>query len=359
MSLQPGHHVTVLPANKKHADSAVVVTAASVNSGVDASQQHPPPPTIPTQPQHKQSSYRILRAWSRELLACLFAMLMVGVEVVLLAVYNNRNVERWHHTWQINSVFAFITALLEAAVAFSVTACLGQLRWLWFQKGNQELRWMDKLTNARAAPGALTFVFSQGAWRHWATLGAALIVALLGTSVFTQEVIVRRTGTYDIDPTRDTGSVPISNTYYYDWQYGDNAGDEQPYIPMISAINSGFMQPASLGDKDSVVQFVDCDTGNCTFAQYTSLAVCSKCVDISNTIVIPCDKADCPPSQRIHLPDNSLSLDTINGYVNITSDTLYPNTSVLSDIGPLIARYRGLGSVDFPQAPPYATECAM
>ncbi|KAK5122238.1 hypothetical protein LTR85_004148 [Meristemomyces frigidus] len=229
---------------------------------------------------------------------------------------------------------------------------------------------MDKLTNARAAPGALTFVFSQGAWRHWATLGAALIVALLGTSVFTQEIIVQKTGTYDVDPTVDSCSVPISNTYYNDWQYGDKDGDEQPCtdcllildfidIQMISAIDSGFMQPASTSNADNVVQLVDCDTGNCTFAQYTSLAVCSKCADISHTVVIPCDKDDCPPSQRIHLPDDSLSLDTINGFVNITSDTLYPNTSVLPEVGPLIAHYRALGSVGFPETSPYATECAI
>ncbi|KAK4548647.1 hypothetical protein LTR36_009558 [Oleoguttula mirabilis] len=360
VSLQPGHHVTVLPANKQSVNSAIVVTAASINSAADASQQQQTPPStaLPQQP-HKRSFYRVLRAWIWELFACVFAILMVGVEVFLLAIFDGRNVETWHHSWQINSVFAFVTALLEAAVAFAVTACLGQLRWLWFQKGNQELRWMDKLTNARAAPGALTFVFSQGAWRHWATLGAALIVALLGTSVFTQEIIVQKTGTYNVDPTTDDCSVPISNNYYNNWQYGDQSGDEQPYIQMISAINSGFMQPASNGNADNVVNLVDCDTGNCTFAEYTSLAICSKCADISDTVVIPCNTTECSSSQRIHLPDDSLSLDTMNGYVNITSDTVYPDASVLSDIGPLIARYRGLGSVSFPQTQPNATECAI
>lgn len=165
VSLDPGHHVTILPTNKQDVNSAIIVSAASMKSGNDASQQQGLP-TNPTQAAPtKRSFFNVIRAWKWELVACLFATAMVAVEIVLLAVYNNRYVEEWHHSWQINSVFAFVTALLEAAIAFAVGACLGQLRWLWFQKGNQQLRWMDKLTNARAAPGALSFVFSEGAWR--------------------------------------------------------------------------------------------------------------------------------------------------------------------------------------------------
>lgn len=170
---------------------------------------------------------------------------------------------------------------------------------------------------------------------------------------------MQKTGTYNVSSSDDSCNVPISNTYYYQWQYGDKDGDEQPYVPMISSLISGFLEPSSTTNEDSIIDLVTCDTGNCTFEEYTSLAVCSKCADISHTIVIPCDTDDCPPSQRVHLPDDSLSLDAVNGYLNITSNTGYPNTSVLPDVGPLIARYRGLGSVNFPETPPYAIECAM
>ena len=106
-----------------------------------------------------------LYSWLWEFTACLLAIVVLVVEIVLLIVYDHRSVLSWNHTWKINSVFAFLTAIQEAAIAFAVGSCLGQIRWLWFQKGNQPLRWMDLLTNAKGAPGALHFILTRGAFR--------------------------------------------------------------------------------------------------------------------------------------------------------------------------------------------------
>lgn len=165
--------------------------------------------------------------------------------------------------------------------------------------------------------------------------------------MFTQEIIDEKASVQNIT----NCSVPVSNTYYDSWQYGDGAGDELPLIPMVSAIDTGFMYPADYSDYDSIERYVDCATGNCTFGQYTSLAVCSSCANISDSVITPCYHDGCPSSERIHLPDDSLSLDPVNGYLNITSDTVYPNASLLPDIGPLIARYKALGSANFSIAP--------
>ena len=115
---------------------------------------------------HKHTSFGLIHAWILELFACLFAAIIVAIEVVLLSYYANESYRTWNHEWAINSVFAFLTALLEAAVAFSVGSCLGQLRWLWFQKNDSSLKWMDRLTNAKSPPGALRFVFSHRAYRY-------------------------------------------------------------------------------------------------------------------------------------------------------------------------------------------------
>ena len=159
VTVKPGHHVTIPQANEPKAD-AVVVTAESVHSVNGTSRQQQPLSTTAQQPPRKRGFLTITHAWLWELVACFFAIVIVIVEIVLLVVYNNTLTSAWRHSWQLNSVFAFLTALLEAAVAFAVGNCLGQLRWLWFQKGNQELRWMDKLTNARAPSGALAYMFS-------------------------------------------------------------------------------------------------------------------------------------------------------------------------------------------------------
>jgi hypothetical protein len=177
-----------------------------------------------------------------------------------------------------------------------------------------------------------------------------LILAMLGVNVFTQQVISQKDDIYHSDDCH----VPISNTWYNQWQYGDKPGDAMPYVQMISAIETGFLVPASDTRVDSLSDYTICDAGNCTFATYASLAVCSRCVDISDQIQGQDNQTDI-----VSLPDGSLSLDPSLGWVNITSDTRYPNSSAFNDIGPLIAHYTGLGSGNVPSAPAHATECAM
>lgn len=74
---------------------------------------------------------------------------------------------------------------------------------------------------------------------------------------------------------------------------GDFAGSErykceasdsprsQPDFGMTAAVYSGFQ---SISDKQKLNAFVNCPTGNCTFDNFTSLGICSKCTDISRHI---------------------------------------------------------------------------
>jgi len=128
-------------------------------------------------------------------------------------------------------------------------------------------------------------------------------------------------------------------------------------------VYSGFGYPASVNDADTVVSLVKCPSGNCDFQTYSSLAVCYKCSDISDSVVTPCnvngdDECDADSEVLLALSDGSLTLDSVLGYVNTTSDTKYPDSSVMTGVGPLVAHWKAIGSSDWPN-PPYAKECAM
>jgi len=170
----PGYHGTTTSANKLTADSDIVVTARSMNSsGDEASLQEPSQqhdrhiyPDGSQQPTTPRELSTVIKTWWKELTACFFAIAMIAIEIGLLAHFNNTSVTSWHFRWGMNSVLAMLTTLLEAALAFAVTTCMGQLRWLWFQKGEQGLKWMDKLSNANGAFGSVKFLFDRGAWRY-------------------------------------------------------------------------------------------------------------------------------------------------------------------------------------------------
>lgn len=93
-------------------------------------------------------------------------LLLLIAEIILLAHYDKKLVSIWPHDWKINSVFAFLTTLLEASMTFCVLACIGQLRWLWFEKKPDALMWMDRLTKMHSAPGAVMFLATKGSYRY-------------------------------------------------------------------------------------------------------------------------------------------------------------------------------------------------
>ena len=366
---------------ESRADSAGAAPRRTVTIKRDGSQPHPLPapsqnvsgsPQTGSAPEKhgfqrmKYTYLGILRCWCMELIAILLAMIIVVVIVVLLHYYHDRDVRSWDHNWAINSVFAFLTAIMEASVAFAVSSALGQLRWLWYTNDNNqhtELKWMDRLTNARSAPGAFRFAFGnlKTAIRHWAFLGAALIVCLLGVGVFTQNVITVRGQERDV-PGVSQAKSPISKLYEGQWQLGASGytpGDQMPYVWMISAIDAGFLYPVNDQNSDNVISLVTCPTGNCTFGLYSTLSLCTQCANITEHLLcgdVYQHPDTCPKGARTRLPDDSISLDPFTGVVNITSDGSYPKYSNMTGIGPLVARYLGLG---YWNKPAYATECAL
>ncbi|KAK3627559.1 hypothetical protein LTR56_019143 [Elasticomyces elasticus] len=236
---------------------------------------------------------------------------------------------------------------------YALASCLGQLKWLWFRRRVAYLIWLDRFSQASTAVGAVQLLFHLvygGLWRSWACLGALGILGLLGTGLFVQNIVAQSTMT-----TISGGSAQIRVSRYYNLSYdGEHFGEETPVANMIASVTNGFAQPfVDLGSPMVPGELMrgayECETSNCSMGLYSSLSVCPVCKDISHKIQTSDDFAT--------LPDGSLSLST-NGLFNITSDTHYPDPTVLSpaEIGPLIVHYRamawGNGNIT-----PIAVEC--
>ncbi|KAK4984803.1 hypothetical protein LTR50_006373 [Elasticomyces elasticus] len=301
---------------------------------------------------HHGHASRLLKVWLWEILAAILAVLLLVVEIILLAWYDGRNVDKvWNHKWKINSIFALLTTLLEATLSFFVGACIGQLRWHWFKK-SQRLEWLDVMTNARTPAGAARLIGTRGVHRQFAALGAFILLALLGVNTFIQNAVAQIPSFERIDL---NASVPVSTNYtWYLQGYGAAA-------PMIAAIESGFYSGVDNQARD-LIPVSGCDSGNCTFGTYQSLAVCSKCADISSAIKNPCAGRHCYDNDFYSIARHSnLTLAVNGGVINTTSDALYPSEDTLSGIGPLIARYQALIATDYsnPGSGALATECAL
>lgn len=190
-------------------------------------------------------------------------------------------------------------------------------------------------------------------------LGASCVLALLGTALFSQIVIAHRyeEGTHP----SDSSTVLIAQAYE-DWSpglSGSTLGDQGLSATMVSygtaglAFSSNILNGmASASDNISINGLSSCDLANCSYGLHSTLNICAKCADISNEVNTE--------SGRFVLRSNALSLDLAHGFINITSDTHYPDRGQLSasNIGPLIVRYLALGhDNDVAEKPPVATEC--
>lgn len=125
---------------------------------------------------------------------------------------------------------------------------------------------------------------------------------------------------------------------------------------MTGAIESGFFAPGALADSETLDDTVDCETGDCEFGYYQSLAVCSQCADLTSSVLYDSDldiywMSDYP----------NIWLDGSQGVLNMTSTTQYPVSDALPQGGPLIASFQGMSALNTSSSGDAASamECAI
>lgn len=124
---------------------------------------------------------------------------------------------------------------------------------------------------AQGPLGSLSWLYQHHVRQPLTALAALIIVTAVAVDPFIQQltkpVDCERLGADDQPP-----SIPRTNYLSYD--RGSLPSD------LLSSIASGYYAPRNLSD-------FTCDTGNCTFnAEYSSLAYCSVCEDVSDSVHI-------------------------------------------------------------------------
>lgn len=186
--------------------------------------------------------------------------------------------------------------------------------------------------------------------RGWPLLGSIAVILLLGTGLFTQNVVTQHRVVVELP---DESSLVFISQNYDVFTNESNITTATPR--MISSILTGLVAPngphIDSGDDSSIRNSLfGCPTENCTFGFYTTLNICPACVDTTNSIRL---------DNNVHyLPNSTLTLLESSGIANFTSDTMYPNAPEFADIdvGPLIVRYQAIVRDNLQQTP-MAAEC--
>ncbi|KAF2099841.1 hypothetical protein NA57DRAFT_75345 [Rhizodiscina lignyota] len=283
---------SVLVANGTvHGDSANLSPMNNLRSGGTTRSYSPPPPNFIT-------------VWGWELFTWTLGTAALFAIIAILKVFDGKPTAQWRFVIELTTVVSILTQVVTPALLVSVQSCLGQLKWVWFQR-DRPLDELEVFDEASRGPEGSVKLLWKMAWRIknlkmlgyllLPYLGALITLFMLGFQPFVQQSIMSD-GSRWITSNADTH---INRTFTFkipdqfenlDPYLNDVDGNERGQffgIPIEAAINDGL---AKTNNKLSQVSGV-CPTHNCTFEAYTSLAFCAVIEDVTSDITADCSTA--------------------------------------------------------------------
>lgn len=181
--------------------------------------------------------------------------------------------------------------------------------------------------------------------RHLSFLGATIVILSLLFDPFLQQVVVYSTRQV---PAEMKSAIVRAQTY----QALSEHSPDLPAVVDLSMKSAVYRGIFDIEDPQNEIPHT-CSTGNCTWPTFASLAVCSKCVDLSSQVESECNEAEC---HGAHLPAG-LALTGSIGQLKCNSTNISTN---LNEINASVVRFSCLVDKQSNRsARVTATECAM
>jgi hypothetical protein len=229
------------------------------------------------------ASQNVFKRWLFEILSWLIsAMCMTAIIIIYLYIREK----------PMSSVGISITAanvlgkVASAALIVPTSEALGQLKWNWFH--NSKAMWdFEIFDKASRGPWGAALLLFRTKGRSLAALGALLIVLLLAIDTFFQQVI-----DYPDRWALQGAMSAIPRVVNYDplylieyWQKWETNQYDKNLRPVVQEFlyNNG-TEPITFGNGTRPDIPLSCPTSNCTWPTYETLAVCSTCLDVSESL---------------------------------------------------------------------------
>lgn len=220
--------------------------------------------------------------WPLQILAIFGSALSMVAIGILLAHFNNQPIFDWNGV-TLNAIIAVFSAILKALLAYTLSECLGQAKWIWFSSQQRTLSDIDLIDSVSRGPLGSFKILTQPAARSFISMGAIIVILSVAIDPFIQLTVGQKTGV----KFENNSNVQIAYAKRYSkelFEIGDSDdGAEAPMadLGMQSAVLEGLSQPSSWISQQTQRS---CLSGNCTWDTFTSLAICSGCNDLTNRI---------------------------------------------------------------------------
>jgi hypothetical protein len=231
------------------------------------------------------ASDNIFKRWILEITCWAISALCMSAVVGIYSRVNNRSMSASEQLLTWVNVLGKIAA---AALIVPTSEALGQLKWNCFHKSRAmwDFEIFDKAS--RGPWGAVMLLFRTRG-RSLAAFGALLIVLLLAMDTFFQQVVDypdrwRMIGVLGEIP-RVIHYEPLSPPQFF--QHSEQAVINRELSTVVKEhyFHNG-TQPVPFGNGTRPEIPLSCPTSNCTWPVYDTLAVCSRCEEVSTVLDI-------------------------------------------------------------------------
>ncbi|OCK99405.1 uncharacterized protein K441DRAFT_652915 [Cenococcum geophilum 1.58] len=233
---------------------------------------------------------------------CISVCALAGI-YGLLKHYNGKPVVAWHQV-TLNAAVSTLATLARTLMLLAVASCLGQCKWIWFNKQLEPLPDFELINEAARGPSGASRLLLRTILK--ATLRPKLLtsVVTIGCSVTLlalafdptiqqivssdQTIFYAKNESTEVPLAHRWSDAYIANTFLgvlnNEFRYWDDiVSGNKAHVKFgtQAAIMTGLT-----ANSDNITQQLrlSCDSGHCRWEKYQSLAVCSRCEDISSNV---------------------------------------------------------------------------
>ena len=123
--------------------------------------------------------------WFLHIFAVCGSLLLVGVLVVLLLYFDNKPVFDWSGI-TLNAIVALVGTILKAVVAFTLSECLGQAKWIWLSRQQRQVSDVVCIDEASRGPVGSFKIFWTPIARAFVSFGATIVILSAAIDPFLQ-----------------------------------------------------------------------------------------------------------------------------------------------------------------------------
>ncbi|OHW93480.1 hypothetical protein CSPAE12_07918 [Colletotrichum incanum] len=272
----------------------------------------------------KQPWSTSLLGWLPELIWCVVSIASVAALAGVLSRFDGQPLPEWPLGLTLNTLIAFLATLARAAFVIPVSESISQLKWLWYRQERPLKDFQDFDSASRGPWGSLQLLKTTRGWSP-SVISTVVFITAIFTSTLTQSAV-----SYPVRLARVDGTAIVarSTSFYFSTANLFSGINQQHYTEQ--SIFEGLSYGHTL---EFPLTPARCPTSECKWEAYSSLSVCAKFWNVTDSLNTTITQRPTPPPLRFASLPNGISAN-LSGYYQgmvVLKGTRRP---IASDINP-------------------------